>query len=430
MTADGAAQPVPPAGTTAAPTITAGGATGVGLASLVAAGAGYGVLLVAARTLSTEANADFLVFWSLLFGVYGVLGGVQNETTRATGTPATGGVRGARVVPWGLGLGTAAALVLAATSPWWGEALLGAGWGPSMWAVCGGVLAFAGHSSLAGALAGTRRWSAYSVLVGAEALTRFLLALGVALVLAGTTVGLEVAAAAASGVWLLMVLLSPATRSALSARADVTAGPLLRNTGHAVVASASSAALVVGFPVLLRLTTDPATFRTAAPLILAISVTRAPLLMPLAAYQGVAIAHFVTHRERGLAGLRRIVGLVVAAGLVVSVLSAVAGTWALRLLFGPDYGVPGGVLAGLTLGATALALITLTGAATLALGSHVAFASGWFTATALALAALLLPLPLESRTVVGLVVGPLAGACVHAWAIQRGARTASAVATP
>lgn len=426
MSPEGAAQPVPSPGAVTAPTITAGGATGVGLASLVAAGAGYGVLLVAAHTLSTEANADFLVFWSLLFGVYGVLGGVQNETTRATGAGPADGVRGARVLPWGLGVGAVAVLVLATTSPWWGEALLGGDWAASTWVVCGGVLAFAGHSSLAGALAGARAWSTYSVLVGAEALTRFVLALGAALVLTGTTTGLEVAAAAASGVWLVLVLVSPATRSAARARADVAAGPLLRNTGHAVVAAASSAALVVGFPVLLRLTTEPATFRTAAPLILAISVTRAPLLMPLAAYQGVAIAHFVTHRERGLAGLRRILGLVVAAGLVVSALAALVGTWALRLLFGPDYGVPGGVLAGLTLGATALALITLTGAATLALGSHVAFASGWFTATALALGALLLPLTLEGRTIVGLVAGPLAGLCVHAWAIQRGARAAAA----
>lgn len=419
VSADGAAAASPAA------TITTGGATGVGIASLVAAASGYGVLFVAAHTLSTAANADFLVFWSLLFGVYGVLGGVQNETTRATGAAAAPGTTGARVVLWGLGLGVLAAVALAATAPWWGEPLLGDAWQPSVWAVCGGVVAFAGHSSLAGALAGTRRWSTYSVLVGAEALLRLVLSVGVALAVASTALGLEVAAAAASAVWLVLVLVSPATRSALAARADVPAATLLRNTGHALVASASSAALVVGFPVLLRLTTEPAVFRTAAPLILAISVTRAPLLMPLAAYQGVAIAHFVARRERGLAGLRRIVGLVVAAGTSAALLAALLGTWALRLLFGPDYGVPGAVLAGLTLGATALALITLTGAATLALGSHAAFAGGWFTATANALAALLLPLPLETRTITGLVVGPLVGACVHAWAIQRGARAAS-----
>jgi O-antigen/teichoic acid export membrane protein len=421
MTA-GSGAPTPP-GSSA--TISAGGATGVGLASIVAAGSGYGVLVLAAHTLSTQDNADFLVFWSLLFGMYGVLGGVQNETTRASGG-GPGHAQGARVVPWGLGVGALAAVALAAGASWWAPRLLGTGWQSSLWAVCGGVLAFAGHSSLAGALAGARRWASYSVLVAVEALTRLILCVGVAVTLTSPGPGLEIATAGASVAWIVLVLVSPATRSALRARADVRAGALLRNTGHAVLAAASSAALVVGFPVLLRATTDSQTFATAAPLILAISVTRAPLLMPLAAYQGVAISHFVAHRDRGLAGLRRIVAVIVGAGVGVSLIAALVGTWGMRLLFGAGYGVPGVVLAGLTLGATCLALTTVTGAVTLAIGSHAAFAGGWLGATAIALGTLLLPLPLETRTVLGLMVGPLVGAAVHAAAIQRGTARARA----
>ena len=208
--------------------------------------------------------------------------------------------------------------------------------------------------------------------------------------------------------------------------ADVAAPRLLANTGKAAVAAASSAALVVGFPVLLRLTSGDLEFADAAPLILAISVTRAPLLMPpSAAYLGVAITHFMANRDRGLGALSRVLVLITVLGAAARGRRHPLGPWLLRLLFGDAYGVPSPVLAGLTLGATALAFLTITGAAVLATGRHTVYALGWLAATTTSLALLFTPLSMEARAVLALTIGPLVGIVIHAVAVQaRTSRTA------
>lgn len=424
--------PVPTSTTPAAPSpvaaepadISARGATGVGVASLAAAAAGYLVLLIAANVLDKAQNADFLTFWGLLFFLFGTLGGLQSEVTRAvhvartaapvtsvpTG-PSTDRAHGPRVLVVGLLLGTALAALVTATAPLWAGAVLG----PQPWAavavVALGTVAFAGHSAVAGTLAGRGRWAPYAVLVGAEALVRLLLVAVAALAVAGTGLptAVRVAAGAGATTWLLLSIL-PVFRGAWDERAE-SAG-LLGGAAHAMVGTASSAALVVGFPVLLRVTTDPEVFGTsAAPLLLAVVLTRAPLLIPLNAYQGVAITYFLNHRGAG--PLLRLGGMVLGVGIVGAAAAALVGPWFMDVLFPSGYGVEPLVLGGLTLTAAFLGLLTLSGAATLALGGHRAYAVGWVVATACSGVALLMPGSIEARVVLALAVGPLVGVLVH-----------------
>ncbi|HQY34450.1 MAG TPA: hypothetical protein PLS68_10830 [Actinotalea sp.] len=422
-------------------TISAGGATGVGLASLVGGATSYIVFLVAARVLDQESNALFLVFWSLLFWSFGTIGGLQNEVTRAVRSatapaataPATdvtvapgptGPVparSGAAVVPVALGLGGAAALVAAVTSPLWGERLLGASW-PWLVLVLGvSLVAFAGHSAMCGALAGRGAWSAYSTLVASEATMRLGLVL-LAAAAGGGLLGLEAAAGLAAATWVLLVALDRRSRAAVGARADVRAGVFVGNVGHAVLASSASAALVVGFTVLLKVTSSHEAVVAATPFILAISLTRAPLLIPLSAYQGVAITYFLDHRAEGLRSLARVAGYILGGGALAALAAAAVGPWLMRTLFGPAYGVSGAWLGALTLVGSLLALLTLTGAAVLALGDHRRYSAGWVAATLVALAVLVTPLPLELRTVLSLGAGPLVGIAVHAAALRRPAQ--------
>ena len=83
--------------------------------------------------------------------------------------------------------------------------------------------------------------------------------------------------------------------------------------------------------------------------------------------------------------------------------------------------VPGrrALLAWLTAAAIAIALLTLTGAATVAAALHRAYAAGWIGATVASALLLLLPLDLETRTVVALLCGPLVGIAVHLAALAR-----------
>jgi O-antigen/teichoic acid export membrane protein len=405
-------------------TIDARGATGVGLASGLGALSGYLAMVVAARALDTQENTDFLTFWSLLFFLFGVLGGVQNEVTRAVGAASSATTRpaGSRVLPVGMAVGAGVAVLVLASSPLWGERVLGGSWPLLVVVVALAVTSFAGHSTVAGALSGERRWGLFARLVGSEALTRLVLVLLAGLI--GSVEGLDVAAAAAALTWLVVCLVSRTARHAAGARGDVPWGGLVRNVSHSLGAAVGSSALLVGFAVILRLTSPADEFTHAAPLLLAISLTRAPLLVPLTAYQGVAITHFLQHRGEGLGALRRIVLLLAGGGAVAAVLAWLVGPWLMRVVFGEGYGVDGLVLAGLTVAAVMVALVTLTGAATLAVGRHRAYAGGWLSATAVAVLVLLTPLGLEERAVVALVVGPLVGATVHAVAIARSATDA------
>jgi O-antigen/teichoic acid export membrane protein len=156
--------------------------------------------------------------------------------------------------------------------------------------------------------------------------------------------------------------------------------------------------------------------------ILAVTLTRAPLLVPLTAMQGNLIAHFVDQRTARLRALVAPAALVGAIGVVGVLAAGLVGPWLVRAGFGPAYHVAGGLLAWLTAAALAIALLTLTGAATVAAAMHRSYALGWVCATVAATLLLLLPLPLQTRTVVALLCGPVAGIGVHLIALARPGR--------
>ena len=403
-------------------TITRRGATAVGLASALSALSGYLILVIAARTLGPARNADFLVFWSILFGVFGIVSGLQQETTRSVRSAVLSPVpvpRPVRVLPVSLLVGLGAALILGSTSVFWSETTLGSHSWPLVLTLCLAISAYAGHSAMIGSLSGHRSWRTYSALVSFEAAVRLLLVALVAFA-GATTRGLDIASSAAATVWVIFILVSRTGRRAAQAKGDSGSGQFLTSTGHAMVATASSAVLVVGFPVLLRLTSTDIEWTVAAPLLLAISLTRAPLLLPLNAYQGVAIAHFVSEQHRGIAMLRRPAVAILVVAAVGSAGAYLVGPYVMTAFFGSGYQVDDRLLAGLTMAAASLALLTLTGSAVLATGHHKAYATGWFLSSVASVALLMTDLPLAPRAVLSLAVGPLLGIGIHLAKLRAG----------
>jgi O-antigen/teichoic acid export membrane protein len=112
--------------------------------------------------------------------------------------------------------------------------------------------------------------------------------------------------------------------------------------------------------------------------------------------------------------------VVIGVGLVGVLAAWVFGPWLLRSGFGAEYRADGALLAWLTAAAIAIALLTLTGAATVAAAMHRAYSLGWVSATVASALLLLLPLDLETRTVVALMCGPLVGIAVHMGALSKG----------
>ncbi|MHB1063485.1 MAG: polysaccharide biosynthesis protein [Georgenia sp.] len=393
---------------------------GVATAAAIAALAGLAVQVMAARQLTPAQNADFLAFWSLLFAGYAVATGLQNETTRSVRAAmlAPGIEPGRpRVMVVAVAVGLAGALVMALVAGIGGERILHTDAGAAAALLAAGMIGAAGNGGTTGSLAGRGSWRLFAFFSAVEPLVRLVLVAAAVLAGAGL-LGLEAATAAAGVTWLVLTLLLPRARTVWSLRADSGHSRYAARLLGAMAGAGANGILMVGFPTLVKVTTDAAVYAGAAPLILAVSMTRAPLLIPLNAFQGVVITQVVEAPRRTTRTLVKASGLILAVAAGGAALAAAVGPWLMELVFGDGYRVAGPVLAALTFAAGVLAVLVLAGATTLALRRHVAYVVGWSVAVVLSLAMLLLPLGLEARVVISLVVGPLSGIAVHVGAIR------------
>lgn len=393
----------------------------VGTATIVSAVCGYAVLYLAARDLEPAGFSVFAVFW----GAFGLLAGAANgllqESTREVREvqlvpvdpvgPHTNPLRVALLVS------VVAAVAVVATAPLWSAHVFAESRWLSVALLAAGIAGFCVHATLLGVLAGVDRWSQYGTLIVGDAAGRVMVATATFLVGWGL-VGYLWATVAGSIAWLVLLLASPATRTAARLVTPGTVGTFLRGASHSIAAAGASAILVMGFPVLLKATSADLG-AAGGVVILAVTLTRAPLLVPLTAMQGNLIAHFVDQRGARLRSLVTPVIVVCGLGVLAVLVAGLAGPWLLRFAFGPEYQAGGGLLAWFTAAAISIALLTVTGAATVAAALHRAYAAGWIGATLASALLLLLPLSLEDRTIVALLCGPVVGIVVHLVALRR-----------
>ena len=413
--------------------VTAGHATGIMAASITAAASSLLITVISARTLTVAQNKEFLVFWGFMFGIFGVISGIQTESTRAAlagakaatepaGPPGSPGPaeparRRARILATALLLGLVIAALTLLAAPAWAPRLTPSTGPLTAALIAVGVWGYAGQASLSGVLAGTRHWNLYSALMAAEALLRLLLTLLLA-VLVSNLIGLEAAVAAPDLVCLLFFFVASA-RALAGSRADVGTARLTSFSLQAMLSSASWAVLVTGFPTLLEITSPGADAAEVAIVILAVSLTRSPIMIPLQAFQGVLITTIAdAEPSRRLASVTRILSILLVAGAALAVAVALAGPWLIRTVYGPQYDSSPWLLGLLTLAAVSMASLVLTGASTIALNNHRAYTLGWVLAALTAVLLLwLLPLSVSPRAVLALGLAPLSGICVHLRAI-------------
>jgi hypothetical protein len=392
----------------------------VGTATVVTAVCGYAVVYLAARDLAPAGFSVFAVFWGGFGLVTGAANGLLQEATREVRSAGYADVLpDARTHPMRVAglVGIGAAAALACSSPLWSGRVFAQAHGLSVALLSVGLAGFCLHATLLGMLAGTNRWMQYGSLMVTDAVIR--VAVATATVLLGWgLVGFLWATVAGAVAWLIVIAASPTTRTAAGLLTPGGTATFLRGAAHSITAAGASAILVMGFPVLLKVTSSQLGAQGGV-VILAVTLTRAPLLVPLTAMQGNLIAHFVDQRTARLRALLAPAGLVAAVGAVGVLAAGLVGPWLLRAAFGPDYHTAGALLAWLTAAALAIAMLTLTGAATVAAALHRSYALGWVSATVAAMLLLLLPLPLETRTVVALLCGPLVGIGVHLLALAR-----------
>ena len=416
--------------------------------SVLAAASTLVVTMIAQRALTGSELTEFLLFWSALFTVTGIITGLQPEITRAVGTartyaaadgvasahPASDGTpapQGARVVTVAAALGAVAGALVLVSSPLWAGQQIphSAAVGVTVMAV--GVFLYALQATISGVAAGEDRWYLFATVCGMESAWRLLLMLAVALLIPSLA-GLEVATVIPMGLWLILALVTFSGRRLWVARADVPAGRLTVNILWSFLSSAAAAMLMMGFPNVLKASgaaeSEPVVLGT---LILAISITRSPIMIPLQAFQGVAVSAFLKQRHRPVAAFIKPAAAVVAVGAVGALAAYLVGPLLFRLIYPPAAGTESAYEAaasGLSLGALVfasalLALMTLSGNMALAVNQHRIYLAGWVVAAVVTLGlAFLLPAPLVPRAVVALAVGPVCGFVVHMVGVSMASR--------
>ena len=425
--------------------------------SLLAAVSTLVVTMIAQRALNGSELTEFLLFWAALFTVTGIITGIQPEITRAVGTArtravadralanraASGGAasaegsapQGTRVVTVTAALGAiAGALVLVSSPLWAGQQIPhSAAVGVTVMAV--GVFLYALQATMSGVTAGEDRWYLFAAVGGLESAGRLILMLAAALMIPSLA-GLEVATVVPMGLWLILAFVTVSGRRLWAARADVPARRLSTNILWSFLSSAAAAVLMMGFPNVLKASgaaeSEPVVLGT---LILAISITRSPIMIPLQAFQGVAVSAFLKQRHRPVAAFIKPAAAVVAVGAVGALAAYLVGPLLFRLIYPPAAGAESAYEAaasGITLGALVfasalLALMTLSGNMALAVNQHRIYLAGWVVAAAVTLSlAFLVPAPLVPRAIVALAVGPVCGFVVHMVGVALASRTEEA----
>jgi O-antigen/teichoic acid export membrane protein len=398
----------------------------VGTATALTALCGYAVIYLAARDLAPSGYSVFGVFWGAAGLVGGASTGLLQEATRevrsASYVSDLGAVPGGRTHPMRVAamVGVAAAVVIAGSSPWWSGRVFAEERWLSVGLLSVGLAGYCLCATLMGVLAGTNQWAQYGALMVTDAVIRVTVA-AAAFVIGWGLTGYLWATVAGSAAWLIMLVASPTARAAARLLTLGGTAIFLRGAVHSITAAGASAILVMGFPVLLKLTSNQLGAQGGV-IILAVMLTRAPLLVPLTAMQGNLVAHFFDQRHdrvRAMIAPAAIIGGIGAVGVVAA---GLVGPWLMRVAFGPQYQASGALLAWLTAAAVSIAMLTLTGAATVAAAQHRAYSLGWVGATLASGLLLLLPLPLPTRTVIGLLCGPLVGIVVHLLALARAGR--------
>ncbi|MFW0109414.1 hypothetical protein ACN081_01640 [Rothia sp. P13129] len=407
-------------------------------ASVLSALSAFLATVIAKHALPSADVPEFLVFWALLFGIYGIIGGIASEATRAVGAaqlnpPATPGARPA-VIALGIGLGIA--IIVTATSGIWIHYFLSQDPQFTLVAIALATVLYAVQVALSGNAAGEKKWYLMATINGGEATWRFVSMLVVGL-LAGYLWGLEAAVISPALLWIVLAICSSHARSALGARGDVPAKTLTINTLIAMGSAGASAALTTGFPLMMK-ATEGASSGTHSDmvlgaLILAISITRSPIMIPLQAFQGVAISLFIKHQDRPLQAIVRPAGALLGVGAIGAIAAYLIGPFLFLAIYHPkpeetvayQEVAQGHILALLTFASAIMALLVLSGTLVLATNLHRIYILGWVGAACISLGLLFLPLPLMVRVLISLFVGPLSGFSIHligAWLNARVSR--------
>lgn len=385
------------------------------VATVIAGGIGYAIQFFV-PVFAADSYLTFATMWSATYLVVTCLSGVQQEITRA-----------ARADDSGSGFRTWAVFtVLAAIVATAVVAIIMASIGGLLFAgdaaPIAGAIAFAAFgyclvAALSGAVYGLKAWPAVAGMTIADSVIRAL-TITLALAAGASTVMLGWATAIPFLLAAIIIWLWVGRRVRTRLGLDVSLGALARNSAVTVLASLSTGALISGLPLILKAFAADAGPELLASLILVITLTRAPLVVPLVALQGYLIVTFRDRHGDVAKAILKWIGLVMAAVVVLAGIAALLGPLIMDWLFSSfvrltpvDFGL-------IVLSAGLTGLLCVTGPAVLSAGRHAWYTAGWAASALITVLVLLLPIDPHARILLALLSGPVVGAVVHLVAIR------------
>lgn len=382
-------------------------------ATIVAGIAGYLVTFVVFRVAGAVAYATFAVFWATLYLVVGALAGVQQEVTRAT-YPIEAGTRTTpnRARNFSVALVGLVFMVVVVSSPAWARSVF-PDHGPDLiWPLAVGTASYVLVASLSGSLYGVSQWRSLALLVATDALLRLVLLL---VTLTFTHSIVAMAWVVALPFPLAVIMLWRFIRPGFVGRSELDVGyrALSWNVARTVLASASTAILVSGFPLILGLAAhgEPAVF--VGQLIFTITLTRAPLIVTVMSLQSYFVVRFRDHRDM----LWRTLGLIFLAIAVGAGVLAGLGWWigspVLSWVSGSKTSISGSLIAVLVASSALVAALSVSGSAVLAASRHFVYSAGWVASAAVTIGVMATPLDFVPKVESALLLGPIAGLLIH-----------------
>lgn len=383
------------------------------VATAIAGVASYGVTIIIPSQVGLAPYSVFAVFWAALYLVVGALSGIQQEITRATIRRADS-VRPSQNRARNFAVYAAAFVVVTvvATSPLWQSAVFPVLGYALVWPLAAGTASYVFVAVIAGSLYGLSGWRPIALMISVDAILRLLAVVAVLLVSHDIVV---LAWAAVLPFPMTILILWPMIRRVLVGRAQLDVGyrALTWNVLRTVVAAASTGVMVSGFPLLLGITSQRESPALLGMSILAITLTRAPLIVVAMSLQSYFTVTFRDAGEHFWRQFVRLLGVILAAGAVLAALGWLVGPAVFGFLF-PGRLVPDGAfIAALVVSSALVGAMCVSAPAVLARSQHFVYSLGWVVGAVATIGALLLPLDFTARTVTALFCGPILGLVVH-----------------
>ena len=380
------------------------------LAAIFVAGVlGYLATVLVFREVGSADYVWFAAYWSALYLVIGSLSGVEQEFARATkmsqaNTPKSK----SPVMVFVTGLTAALIAVTIITSTLWAELILGNEGYILVLPFAIGVAGFVFVATLGGILYGLSKWHLLALMIGVDGVIRVSLLL-IALALTDDLVVLAWCVSIAFP--LTIAVLWPALRKAIHRQAvvDVNLAKLTWNVARTLIASASSALLVTGFPMVIVFASGGSNLVFIGQLILCLTLLRAPMIVVAMSMQSFLVVKFRDLESSTTKFMIIINGGILLLTTAMASLAPSLGSALFAIVSDEELLITGEIFAVIFISAGLFAMMIVSSTPILARGYHFVYSLGWLVSATATVLLILGPGELVDRLISAIILGPLLG---------------------